>query len=100
MKRFKCLVKECGHVIKTKSGMTSHVKIHHNETMVKGVTYTTTSNPVSNPNRNGPHKAKKCKAKPATVPVITAETQYVDVPCVLRVVLAGFEVKDAFILRG
>jgi len=104
MKRFKCLVEKCGHVTKTKSGITSHVRNHHNEAMVKGTTYITTRDPVSNPNRNGPKKAKR-PGPPnplpiAQKPVVTAETQYIDVPCVLRVCLGGFEVKGAFLRKG
>jgi len=91
MKRFKCLVEKCGHVTRTKSGITSHVRNHHSKAMVKGTTYETTHNPVSNPTRNGPKKAKVKKASPKIV--ITPETRYIDIPCMLCIRIDGLKVE-------
>lgn len=91
MKKFKCLVKGCSHVTKTISGLTSHVKTHHHTNMVLGETYEKTHEPVTNPNRNGPFKAKK--RKPVATPVITAATKFIDVPCTIRVSVSGLKVQ-------
>lgn len=101
MKRFKCLVEGCGHVTKSNSGITSHIRTHHpGKVMSKGETYERTTDPVSNPNRNGPKKAKKRKAVTKAVPVITAKAQAIDIPCILRVNIEGLKVAGIYPVTG
>ena len=100
MKRFKCLVEKCGHVTRSRTGIATHIKRKHpGKEVVRGTTFNPTRDALSNPKRNGPnpHKAKERKA---IVPVITPTTQFIDVPCVLRVTLEAFKVKEAFLRKG
>ena len=93
MKRFKCLVEGCGHVTKTRNGVATHIKRLHEKGVVLGETYETTRDAVTNPNRNGPHKAKKHRSTARAVPVITTETRHIDIPCIIRISVEGLKVQ-------
>lgn len=90
MKRFKCLVKSCGHVVRTRTGIGMHIKGKHQREAVAGKSYDTTSDPVSNPNLNGPKRVKRRVVEP---PIISAGTRFIDVPCVLRISVGGLKLQ-------
>lgn len=95
MKRFKCSVEKCGHVTRTKSGIVNHIsRIHPGKEIVKGQTYDTTHDALTNPRRNGPFKTKKRKTK--TLPIITDVTEYIDVPCYIRITVKGLTVQGLY----
>lgn len=89
---YKCLVVGCGHVVRTIQGVTTHIKKKHPKRKVtRGITFSPTVDSVTNPKRNGPHKAKKQKPA-APVPVITPKTRQIDVPCILRIGIEDFKI--------
>ena len=102
MKRFKCLVKECGHVTRTRTGIATHIKRKHpGKEVVRGTTFSPTRDALSNPKRNGPnpHKAKKRKTV-KTTPFFTDAAQSVDIPCILRVNIKGLKVAGIYPVSG
>lgn len=96
MKRFKCLVEECGHVTKSRGGIATHIKRLHEKGVILGETYEATRDAVTNPSRNGPFKAKKRKLGDKPVPVFTTETRSIDIPCVIRLSLKGLKVQGIY----
>ncbi|MBA7711496.1 hypothetical protein ES703_120462 [subsurface metagenome] len=89
-KRFKCLVEECGHVVRTRSGIVSHITKHHpDKAITLGETFNRTAEVLTNPSRNGPFKTRKKKLQP----VITTKTKFIDVPCILRVSIGGLKLE-------
>lgn len=94
--KFKCLVNGCGHVVRTRTGIAGHILNHHKKEMIAGKTFEKTRDAVTHPGRNGPFKAKKRKPVAKTVPVFTNATEYIDVPCVLRVGIKGLTVQGLY----
>ena len=108
MKRFKCLVKDCGHVVRTVTGIGMHIKGRHPGVKVtRGKTFDKTRDALTNPKRNGPYKAKtkiKVKARKRKVVIqevlVTPETKFIDVPCMLRVSIDSFKVHGDLVSRA
>ena len=100
MKRHKCLVEGCGHVTRSRSGICNHIVKHHpGSKMIKGETFNATKDAVTNPRRNGPRKVKRVikltpKKPAAKTHLITPETKFIDIPCVIRVNVSGIKVQD------
>ena len=90
-KRFKCLVEECGHIVRTRTGIVSHLRKHHPASSVmRGETFNKTAEALTNPSRNGPFRTRKKKQQQ---PVISAKTKFIDVPCILRVSIDGLKLQ-------